>query len=64
MYSKMHPVSLEAQVLSLGGNEGEGQKKCICINPGRLAKGEGGGTFAELNYHRSPDMMNASIIGI
>ncbi|KAJ0094674.1 hypothetical protein Patl1_16868 [Pistacia atlantica] len=52
------------KVLSLGGNEGEEQKKCICINPGRLAKGEGGGTFAELNYHGSPDMMNASIIGI
>ncbi|XP_031269797.1 LOW QUALITY PROTEIN: DNA polymerase alpha subunit B [Pistacia vera] len=52
------------KVLSLGENEGEEQKKCICINPGRLAKGEGGGTFAELNYHGSPDMMNASIIGI
>jgi DNA polymerase alpha subunit B len=51
-----------AQVLTLG--EGEEQRKCICINPGRLAKGEGGGTFAELNYQGSPDKMNASIIGI
>lgn len=50
------------KVLTLG--EGEEQRKCICINPGRLAKGEGGGTFAELNYQGSPDKMNASIIGI
>jgi len=38
--------------------------KCICVNPGRLAKGEGGGTFAELNYYGGPDTSNASIIGI
>lgn len=50
------------KVLTLG--EGEEQRKCICINPGRLAKGEGGGTFAELSYQGSPDKMNASIIGI
>ncbi|XVE85256.1 hypothetical protein DITRI_Ditri17bG0077500 [Diplodiscus trichospermus] len=54
------------KVLSLGGtSEGEEQmKKCVCINPGRLAKGEGGGTFVELKYQGSPDKMNASIIGI
>ncbi|XVF85182.1 hypothetical protein PTKIN_Ptkin17bG0097900 [Pterospermum kingtungense] len=56
------------KVLSLGGtgtSEGEEQmKKCVCINPGRLAKGEGGGTFVELKYLGSPDKMNASIIGI
>lgn len=53
------------QVLSLkGSSEGEEQRRCVCVNPGRLAKGEGGGTFAELYYHGSPDMMNASIIGI
>ncbi|GLU06162.1 hypothetical protein SLE2022_232160 [Rubroshorea leprosula] len=53
------------KVLSVGGkNEGEEQAKCVCINPGRLAKGEGGGTFVELKYKGSPDMMNASIIGI
>ncbi|KAI9170464.1 hypothetical protein LWI28_028412 [Acer negundo] len=53
------------KVLSVGGrSEGEEEKKCVCVNPGRLAKGEGGGTFAELHYHGSPDMMNASIIGL
>lgn len=48
------------------GERGEGEKpvKCICVNPGRLAKGEGGGTFVELNYYGSPDTSNASIIGI
>ncbi|KAB5545195.1 hypothetical protein DKX38_013307 [Salix brachista] len=40
----------------------QGQRKIICINPGRLAKGEGGGTFAELKYHGSADKMNACII--
>jgi DNA polymerase alpha subunit B len=38
-------------VLSLG--EGEERRKCICINPGRMAKG-GGGSFDELNYQGSP----------
>ncbi|XP_043804660.1 DNA polymerase alpha subunit B isoform X2 [Manihot esculenta] len=47
-----------------GGSEGEEHMKCICINPGRLAKGEGGGTFVELNYQGSADRMNASVIGI
>lgn len=53
------------QVLSLGeGGEGEQSVKCNCVNPGRLSKGEGGGTFVELNYYGSPDTSNASIIGI
>ncbi|KAL6186378.1 hypothetical protein ACLB2K_042498 [Fragaria x ananassa] len=53
------------KVLSLGeGGEGEPPVKCICVNPGRLSKGEGGGTFVELNYYGSPDTSNASIIGI
>ncbi|GMN49155.1 hypothetical protein TIFTF001_018320 [Ficus carica] len=53
------------KVLPLGGRgEGEEQVKCICINPGRLSKGEGGGTFVELNYYGTPDTSNASIIGI
>jgi len=57
--------SLLAQVLSSGeGSEGEEQAKCICVNPGRLAKGEGGGTFAELNYRGGPDTTNTCIIGI
>ncbi|PON82786.1 DNA polymerase alpha, subunit B [Trema orientale] len=54
-----------AKVLTLGGRgEGEEQVKCICVNPGRLSKGEGGGTFVELNYYGNPDTTNASIIGI
>ncbi|KAM7250757.1 hypothetical protein ACFE04_022640 [Oxalis oulophora] len=54
------------KVLSLGGGAMEGEEvvKCVCINPGRLAKGEGGGTFVELNYQGSPDSMNASILSI
>ncbi|CAN1313474.1 DNA polymerase alpha subunit B [Linum perenne] len=53
------------KVLTIGGaTEDEAAKKCICINPGRLAKGEGGGTFAELDYRGSPDRMNASIVTI
>lgn len=38
--------------------------KCISVNPGRLAKGEGGGTFAELDFYGGPDTINAAIVGI
>ncbi|ESW35722.1 hypothetical protein PHAVU_001G259300 [Phaseolus vulgaris] len=38
--------------------------KCIAVNPGRLAKGEGGGTFVELHYGGGSDQINASIVGI
>lgn len=34
------------------------------MNPGRLAKGEGGGTFVELNYFGRPDQINASVVSI
>ncbi|KAJ7945513.1 DNA polymerase alpha subunit B [Quillaja saponaria] len=51
------------KVISDGESEGQ-QVKCISVNPGRLAKGEGGGTFAELDYNAGPDTINASIIGI
>lgn len=65
LHNASYVISLWVQVLSLGGrNEGEEQKKCVCVNPGRLAKGEGSGTFAEIYYHGSPEMMNASIISI
>ncbi|CAL5415553.1 unnamed protein product [Camellia sinensis] len=38
------------KVLSIGDkNDGEEQAKCICVNPGRLARGEGAGFFVELN---------------
>ncbi|XP_076889322.1 uncharacterized protein LOC143540040 [Bidens hawaiensis] len=49
------------KVLSL---EGTSEVKCICVNPGRLAKGEGGGHFVELNFHGSPDLSSASVIRI
>lgn len=47
-------------------NEGEetNSMKCIAVNPGRLAKGEGGGTFVELDYSGGPDKINASILAI
>ncbi|TKY47740.1 DNA polymerase alpha subunit B [Spatholobus suberectus] len=45
-------------------NEGINHMKCIAVNPGRLAKGEGGGTFVELDYCGGADQINASIVGI
>ncbi|KAF7839819.1 DNA polymerase alpha subunit B [Senna tora] len=51
------------KVLHEESEEGN-QMKCISINPGRLAKGEGGGTFAELDFYGGPDTINASIVGI
>ncbi|XP_061338738.1 uncharacterized protein LOC133285511 [Gastrolobium bilobum] len=45
-------------------SEGMNHIKCIAVNPGRLAKGEGGGTFVELDYCGGPDKINASIVGI
>lgn len=51
------------RVLSLDEtSEGEEQRKCLCINPGRLARGEGGGFFVEIQYRGSPDSTSASII--
>lgn len=53
------------RVLSLGKrSEGEEEAKSLCINPGRLARGEGGGFFVELNYHESPDSATASVFRI
>lgn len=52
------------KVLSVEGGSQEEQVKCMCVNPGRLAKGRGAGTFAELNYHWTPDATVASIISI
>ncbi|XP_058072274.1 uncharacterized protein LOC131221141 [Magnolia sinica] len=53
------------KVLSLGETSDAAENaRCICLNPGRLAKGIGGGTFVELNYHGDPDRTNASIIRI
>ncbi|CAL5415579.1 unnamed protein product [Camellia sinensis] len=53
------------KVLSIGDkNDGEEQAKCICVNPGRLARGEGAGFFVELNYGGSLDSTSASVISI
>ncbi|XP_028062313.1 DNA polymerase alpha subunit B-like [Camellia sinensis] len=53
------------KVLSIGDkNDGEEQAKCICVNPGRLARGEGAGFFMELNYGGSSDSASASVISI
>ncbi|GKD37266.1 DNA polymerase alpha subunit B, partial [Tanacetum coccineum] len=53
------------KVLSLEGTkEGEQEMKCVCVNPGRLARGAGGGHFVELNFHGNPDSSSASVIRI
>ncbi|KAL5552508.1 hypothetical protein UlMin_039909 [Ulmus minor] len=51
-----------AKAVAIGG--GEGEAKCLCVNPGRLAKGVGGGTFIELKYYGNPDTSSVSILGI
>ncbi|TVU51822.1 hypothetical protein EJB05_03267 [Eragrostis curvula] len=51
------------KVLSLGEGS-EDEKRFICMNPGRLAKGIGGGTFVELYYNEHIDKTNASIVRI
>lgn len=50
------------QALSHKENDAEAATKCMCVNPGRLAKGIGGGTFVELHYNSEPEKSNASII--
>ncbi|KAK3139635.1 hypothetical protein QOZ80_5AG0386660 [Eleusine coracana subsp. coracana] len=52
-----------AKVLSLGEGS-EDEKQFICVNPGRLAKGIGGGTFVELYYNEHIDRTNATIVRI
>ena len=53
------------QVVSVGGkSEGEAQKNSLCVNSGRLARGEGWGFFLELNYHGSLDSATAYVIRI
>lgn len=52
------------KVLSINAGESKELSKCICVNPGRLTKGIGGGTFVELNYRGSPESSHASIIRI
>jgi len=55
--------SYYVQVFSLGEGSDD-QKRFICVNPGRLAKGIGGGTFVELYYNEGIDKTNASIVRI
>ncbi|CAO2829420.1 unnamed protein product [Amaranthus hypochondriacus] len=53
------------KVLSLNAEvEEQDPLKCLCVNPGRLAKGIGGGTFVEIDYHGNPETASASIIRI
>ncbi|CAA6666431.1 unnamed protein product [Spirodela intermedia] len=53
------------KVLSLAERSETGEPaRCVCVNPGRLAKGIGGGTFAELLYDTSPDKTRALILRI
>ncbi|CAL4896390.1 unnamed protein product [Urochloa decumbens] len=51
------------KVLSLGEGSDD-QKQFICMNPGRLSKGIGGGTFVELFYNEDANKTNAFIIRI
>ncbi|GAA0154934.1 DNA-directed DNA polymerase [Lithospermum erythrorhizon] len=52
------------RVLSVGKINDEEEIKCICVNPGRLARGEGGGFFVELNFKGHADSTTASVIRI
>ncbi|KNA16145.1 hypothetical protein SOVF_091810 [Spinacia oleracea] len=53
------------KVLSLNEEIEEQERvKCLCVNPGRLAKGIGGGTFLELYYHGSPETAYGTIFRI
>ncbi|CAL4911022.1 unnamed protein product [Urochloa decumbens] len=59
------PSDLAPFVKVLSLREGsDDQKKFICMNPGRLSKGIGGGTFVELYYNEDTDKTNAFIIRI
>ncbi|GER47328.1 DNA polymerase alpha subunit B [Striga asiatica] len=51
------------KVLTVGGGD-DAELKCICVNPGRLSRGEGGGFFVEINYNGNPEMSSASLIRI
>jgi len=56
-------IFLDTQVLSINAGESK-EHQCLCVNPGRLAKGIGGGTFVELHYRGSPESAQASIMRI
>lgn len=52
------------KVLNYESSDGEEASNCLCVNPGRLSKGIGGGTFVDLNFHEDPGKSHASIIRI
>jgi DNA polymerase alpha subunit B len=54
------PITL-MQVLSLN-EDTEEHKRFVCVNPGRLAKGIGGGTFVELYSNENTEKTNAFIM--
>ncbi|KMZ72762.1 DNA polymerase alpha subunit B [Zostera marina] len=55
-FAKRVPVGETIQV--------EEASKCMCVNPGRLAKGIGGGSFAEMHFNGNPEKTNVCIIRI
>lgn len=59
------PSDLAPFVKVLSVNEDmEEQKRFICVNPGRLAKGIGGGMFVELYYNEDTQKTKAFIMRI
>lgn len=52
------------KVLNFAEENEEKATKFICINPGRIAKGIGGGTFVEVNYNGNAENTNAYTIRI
>ncbi|XP_078441933.1 DNA polymerase alpha 2 isoform X2 [Wolffia australiana] len=58
------PSDLAPFVKVLAAEEGEAGRRCAWVNPGRLAKGIGGGTFAELLFDASPDQATATVVRI
>ncbi|VAI91720.1 unnamed protein product [Triticum turgidum subsp. durum] len=59
------PSDLAPSVKVLSVNEDtEEHKRFICVNPGRLAKGIGGGTFVELYYNEDTEKTKAFIMRI
>uniref|UniRef100_N1R461 DNA polymerase alpha subunit B n=1 Tax=Aegilops tauschii TaxID=37682 RepID=N1R461_AEGTA len=59
------PSDLAPSVKVLSVNEDtEEHKRFICVNPGRLSKGIGGGTFVELYYNEDTEKTKAFIMRI
>ncbi|KAF3792765.1 DNA polymerase alpha subunit B [Nymphaea thermarum] len=57
-----HILNQRRSVLSFG--QEESMVQCMCLNPGRLAKGINGGTFLTVNYNGDPGKSTASIMRI